>query len=91
MKVRIMSPGIGYGTRLWFNDQEVLDVSNIEVSIPVDGVVRTTVEQLASDGLELTADDSQVVLNLRTFPGFEIQQTDNPDGTRTFRVVKQEA
>ena len=77
--VRIQSPGDGQGhaqgTRVWLDDVEVRELTNVKAEWPVDGLCTVTLGILAGPTLDLTA-DARVQVELFCEEGFEVVATE---------------
>lgn len=80
---------IGQNARLWMDGQEIHDIREIGILIPLDDVVRMNVEVLATDKLEFVGEAASMTMILRPMPGYELVVTkDDPEGkTVRFKCI----
>lgn len=78
-------------TKILLNDVEIPEVVDVMYSAGIDECSRFTLVINAHQEFEVVSDNVQIIVNLHVEPGLTIVATDNPDGTRTFRVEKETA
>lgn len=87
MKTRIVQDG--HFTEVTVNGQTLKEVTNIRTSHPVDGIATVEVDMNLWEQFEFIG-DANLVVYARVMPGFQLELTERPDGTKVFRCVNAE-
>lgn len=87
MRVRIEqgpNPYGGHHHRIFVDDKELEEVTDIQVAIPLDDVPRVQVELNIGPGFEFTAADARVNVHAVVLPGYQLIEEARPDGVKVY-------
>ena len=76
----------GYGCRIWVDDKELQEVSDIKVDIPVDGILQVSVRMNVTESLIIQADNALLKVELVVPPGYILTESLGADGAKRYRA-----